>query len=256
MFTEKDCSLKRLYLVLLLIGLTLGTLQAQQPGRQTYTVRGEILSLVDGLPLANIRVYLKGTDYNAISDSAGVFRINGVPAGTYDVIAQYPDFDATILKDVAVPPPAKKSFVFNLEPAEKATPLPYFDKPAPDTLGYLEGEIKVKIDSYNTSLENGHLLLRAVVAGDLRQGFIYPQKWKILPVDDQNFRFKFFLPKGVSYRLYLIWQEQREAYVSDRIVDVRRAQDNPQAALVFDLSSRASITGIRYAFDLSKVMAF
>ncbi|MFQ5633432.1 MAG: hypothetical protein ACE5I1_32090, partial [bacterium] len=122
--------------------------------------------------------------------------------------------------------------------------------------GYLEGEIKVKIDSYNASLEKGHLLLRAVVAGDLRQGFIYPQKWKILPVDDQSFRFKFHLPKNKTYRLYLIWQEVQEAFVSDRIVDVLRAQDNPQAALVFDLSMRASISGIQYAFDLSQVMEF
>lgn len=256
MFTVKDYSLKNLYFVLLLISLALGTLHAQQTRRQTYTVRGEILSLVDGLPLPNIRVYLKGTDYNAVSDSAGVFRIKGVPAGAYDVIAKYPDFDATILKDVVVPPPARKSFVFNLEPAEATAPLPYYDKPAPDSLGYLEGLIKVEIDAYNTSLEKGYLLLRAVVAGDPRQTFIYPQKWKILPVDDQSFRFKFFIPKGKSYRLYLIWQEKREAYVSDRIVDVLRALDNPQAALVFDLSSNASISDIRYAFDLSKVMEF
>ncbi|MFQ5628681.1 MAG: carboxypeptidase-like regulatory domain-containing protein, partial [bacterium] len=126
MFNEKDKNHAALFLVLLNICTFAVFAQAQQPGRQTYTVRGEILSLVDGLPLANIRVYLKGTDYNAVSDSAGVFVIKGVPTGTYDVIAKYPDFDATILKDVIVPPPARKSFVFNLEPAEKATPLPYF----------------------------------------------------------------------------------------------------------------------------------
>lgn len=231
MFMKKDAW--RILCVAILLGSHMAYGQVQEG--KTYTVRGEILSLVDGLPLSNIAVFLKGTDYTAHSDSNGVFEIKKVPAGVYDVIAKYPDFDATILKGVAVPPSAKKSFVFNLEPADNSKPLPYLNSPPPDSLGFIEGEIKVQIDAYSAAMDNGFLLLKAAVAGDLRQGYIYPQRWKILPVNDQNFRYKFYLPKGKSYRLYLIWQETREAYLYDRILDVVRAKDNPQAALVFDL---------------------
>lgn len=248
MFAVKDYKIRFLFLTLLQLGIATQFLFAQQPTRQTYTVRGEILSLVDGLPLANIRVALKGTDYQAVSNSAGVFEVKGVPAGTYDVIAKYPDFDATILKDVIVPPTAQKSFVFNLEPAEQTKPLPYIDSPAPDSLGYLEGEIIVNIDAYNASLENGNLVLKGVVVGDSRFGYYYPQKWKILPVNDQNFRFKFYLPRGKSYRLYLVWHETQEAFLYDRIIDVIRAPENPKAALTFDLSAQSKISGIRYSF--------
>lgn len=249
MFKVKDKTPAFALFILLSMMICVQSAFAQQTNRKTYTVRGEILSLVDGLPLANIAVYLKGTDHSAYSDSNGVFEIKGVPAGTYDVIAKYPDFDATILKGVAVPPPAKKSFVFNLEPANNSRPLPYLTSPPPDSLGLIEGEIRVKIDAYSAAMENGRLLLKAAVAGDMRQGYLYPQKWKILPVDDQNFRFKFYLPKGKSYRLYLIWQEAREPFVYDRIIDVVRASDNPQAALLFDLSGR-SIRSVRYTIDL------
>jgi hypothetical protein len=248
MFTVKDYTIKFIFLAMLQLGAATQLIFAQQPSRQTYTVRGEILSLVDGLPLANIRVALKGTDFQAVSNSAGVFEIKGVPAGTYDIIAKYPDFDATILKDVIVPPPAKKSFVFNLEPADGAKPLPYVDSPAPDSLGYLEGEIGVNIDAYSAALENGNLVLKAIVVADPRHSYFYPQEWKILPVSDQIFRFKFYLPKGKSYRLYLVWQETQEAFLFHRILDVIRAPENPKAALVFDLSAQSKISGIRYAF--------
>ena len=250
----KDDRLFQALITILLAALLSTPADAQTARRQTYTVRGEILSLVDGLPLPNIRVYLKGTEYSAISDSNGVFEIKGVPAGVYDVIAKYPDFDATILKDVAVPPTAKKSFVFNLEPATAAKSLPFVDRPAPDSLGYLEGELTVRIDAYSPTLEQGYLQLRAAVAGDIRQGYLYPQQWKILPVDDQRFRFKFYVPRGKRYRLYVIWREAREAYIADRIVDVFRAPNDPKAAAIFDLRARRLRTGIRYSVDLSSLL--
>lgn len=246
----KNSALLTMTSLLLLCSQVMG----QIPTRQTYTVRGEILSLIDGLPLPNIEVYLKGTNYSAISDSNGVFQIKGVPAGTYDIVAKYPDFDATILKDVVVPPPARKSYVFNLEPVAATRSLPYVDRPAPDTLGSLQGEITIRIDAYSKDLERGYLQLRATVVGDLRQGYLYPQEWKVLPVDDQRFRFRFYLPKGKRYRLFLIWREPKDAYTVDRIVDVVRSEKDPSSAIVFDLRTQSMYTGIHYQVELSSLL--
>lgn len=245
-----------LVLLALLAGYVPQPLHAQKHAQQTYTVRGEILSLVDGLPLANITVYLKDTEFTAVSDTGGVFAIKGVPAGVYDVVAKYPDFDATILKNVEVPPRSRKDFVFNLEPTNGASSLPYLDRPAPDSLGYVQGEVSVAIDTFKTGFENGRLLLRAAVAGDITMGYLYPQEWKLLPVKEQRFRFKFYLPKGKRYRLYLIWRERREAFTVDRIIDVIREPGRPNTAAIFNLQALGSVSGIRYRVGSAVVAKF
>lgn len=227
---------------------------AQVPTQPTtYTVRGQVLSLLDGLPIADIEVYLKGTTLHATSDSNGVFVIRGVPPGAYDVVAKYPDFDATILQNVQVPPRAQQTFVFNLEPKTTQKPLPFLDVAPGDSLGVLEGSVEVKIDTFKSHYQDGFLVLRATVAGNLTTSYVYPQKWRLLAVHEQDFRFKFFLPRDKVYRLYLVWQEASSTSIAERIVEVARKSDTPQEAALFDLQTQQIHSQIRIMFDTEKL---
>lgn len=220
---------------------------AQGTSVQTYTVRGQIFSMIDGLPLANIQVNLKGTDLSGVTDATGTFSIRGVPPGTYDIVAKYPDFDAVVLKNVSVPPRTGQSFVFNLEPQNGPTPLPFVDSRVPDSLGFVQGEVNVRIQAYDSRFESGRLVLRAVPAGDANIAYVYPAGWKLLPVQEQRFRFKFYLPEGKQYRLQLVWQEEQEAYLAERVVDEVRQPAQ------FDLRQRKSISDVLIDFDSSRI---
>ncbi len=228
---------------------------SQQNGQgRTYTVRGQILSLVDNLPLANIQVQLSGTDFTGVTNEGGQFEIKGVPRGEYDVIAKYPDFDVTVLRNVQVPPQSRQEFVFELDPVEDAEPLPYTDViDLPDSLGAIEGEIIANLEQFSASLGNGQVILKATVAGNLTKGFLYPKKWKLLPDKEQTFRFKFVLPKGEKYRLYLVWQETKDTYIEDRIIDVVRAAASQNQAALFDLTVRDEYKDVSYTLDVKKI---
>lgn len=228
--------------------------EAPAHAQRTYTVKGQVFSLVDGLPLPDIRVALKGTTFAGVTDSTGTFRIRGVPPGTYDVIAKYPDFDATILRGVRVPPATQKAFVFNLEPAREVAPIPLKSVvDVPDSLGLLEGVIHVRIDTFRTSLERGHLVLKAVVKGNLLESYTYPQHWTLLPQEQQYMRFRFFVPVGQEYRLYLIWQEKKDDFLRERIVDVARDPRDAQRAATFDLRTRREIRNVDISFDANLI---
>jgi hypothetical protein len=95
---------------LLLLGLcTASTLQAQLKLPRTYTIRGQIFSVLDNLPIPNVQVVLKGTELGAKTDSTGVFEIHKVPPGIYDLVAKYPDFDAVILSGIEIPPKTQRT---------------------------------------------------------------------------------------------------------------------------------------------------
>ena len=247
--------IRPLALVMLTVGLWLGwqpeSLPAQSP--RTYTLKGQILSLLDGMPLPGISVYLKGTSLTAVTDSAGVFRIRRVPPGTYDLVAKYPDFEATILRGINIPPKARKSFVFTLQPEKEVAPVPLIDSVKVDTLGWLEGQVNVRIDTFYQVFEEGWLVLKAMVAGNITESYIYPRLWKLLPVEEQHFRFKFFLPTGKKYRLYLIWRQESGGIIRENIVEVARHPQHPGRARLFDLTNRRSLTGITVNLESAKI---
>ena len=60
--------------------LTLGT-RAQTPAPATGTIEGRVKNAVSGDYLNNARVSLKGTEFVALTDESGTFRLAGVPAG-------------------------------------------------------------------------------------------------------------------------------------------------------------------------------
>ncbi len=221
--------------------------------KQTYTVKGQVLSLTDELPLAGIKVILKGTDFGAQTDSLGVFRFSGVPRGVYDIVAKYPDFDATILKNVAIPPATKKDYIFNL--TSNNNPLPYVDTKLDGELGLLKGFVHARIDTFKSLFAEGRLLLRATRAGELTRAYIYPRYFEILPVSQQDFRFRFYLPRGQKYHLYLIWQMEKKNYVFEQILDVARDEIDPAKAKVFDLGEMAQMGNINFSLNTKNLQS-
>ncbi len=230
-------------------------LEAQNVPR-TYTVRGQILSLTDNLPIPGIEVYLKGTEYTAVTDSLGNFSISGVPPGIYDVIARYPDFDATVLRGVQVPPRARQEFVFNLQPREKPEPLPFIDMQPSDSLGILEGTVVARIDTFKSYFKEGYLQLKAVRRGDLTLSYYYPVRWDVLPVAEQEYRFRFVLPRGEVYHLYVVWKAESPAYIEERILDVARRPENPRAVRHFDLRQNEHLRDIEIQVHTGMIELF
>lgn len=238
---------------LVLYGLVVLTGVAQAQKTRTYTLRGQILSLIDGLPIPNISVYLKGTTLSAVTDSQGVFQIRRVPPGTYDLVARYPDFEATILKGIDIPPRQPRSFVFTLRPERETADLPLITPANTDSMGWLEGRVHVRIDTFRSDFESGWLELKAVVAGKLTESYVYPRRWRLLPVQEQDFRFKFFLPVGKRYHLYLVWRAERPGLIAEYLVDVARLPDNAKVVRTFDLSQSRYHPGIVITLDASRI---
>ncbi len=72
-------------------------------GRRTGTLAGQVYDSVHARPLAGARVYLSGTIYAATADSAGRFRIGGVPAARYALAFDHPAMDSLPVR----PPPVE-----------------------------------------------------------------------------------------------------------------------------------------------------
>ncbi len=217
---------------------------------QTYTLRGQIVSLLDGLPLPGIRVKLKGTRLEAVTDSSGTFLIHKVPRGVYELVAKYPDFEATILKNIEVPPRTRQSFVFTLNPETLRPPLPVSLDRLSDSLAVLEGVVSAVIDTFRSRYEKGWLMLKAVVAGKITESYLYPQRWKLLPQPENNYRFQFVLPAGKVYHLFLLWQEEGRGFLKETILHVFRQNGRARR---FDLTRKRRIGDIRETVNLTKI---
>ena len=72
--------------------LTLGT-RAQTPAPATGTIEGRVKNAVSGDYLNNARVSLKGTEFVALTDESGTFRLAGVPAGAATLRVRFAGFD-------------------------------------------------------------------------------------------------------------------------------------------------------------------
>ncbi|HKK08390.1 MAG TPA: carboxypeptidase regulatory-like domain-containing protein, partial [Gemmatimonadota bacterium] len=76
-----------------------GRLGAQQT--TGGSMAGAVHAADTGAPLPGVTVRLRGTELGALSDSAGRFRIAGIPAGTYQVVATYPGYRTVVRSVVA-----------------------------------------------------------------------------------------------------------------------------------------------------------
>lgn len=68
---------------------------------QNFSISGKVVDVDSGLPVRECQVFISGSGYQAFSDSLGDFRINGVPAGSWELIVaksgyQLTEFQTTI----------------------------------------------------------------------------------------------------------------------------------------------------------------
>ncbi|MSU67565.1 MAG: hypothetical protein CK548_06580 [Opitutia bacterium] len=74
------------------LALTHGT-RAQTPAPATGTIEGRVKNAVSGDYLNNARVSLKGTEFVALTDESGTFRLAGVPTGAATLCVRFAGFD-------------------------------------------------------------------------------------------------------------------------------------------------------------------
>ena len=68
-------------------------LAAQTPAAGTSMVRGRITE-AGARPLAEVQVYVPGTNHVTRTDASGTYRLGGLPAGTLQIRAQQIGFGA------------------------------------------------------------------------------------------------------------------------------------------------------------------
>lgn len=70
----------------------------------SQTIEGKVIDALNTDPLIGATIKIVGTSYGAISDLNGFFRIENLPAGTYEVKISYIGYNDKIIKDVIVSP--------------------------------------------------------------------------------------------------------------------------------------------------------
>lgn len=91
---------------------------------------------------AGILIYLAGTPYQSRTDQQGRYRMDGIPAGTYDLAAEKAGFQGLIIEDVMINPAVHKA-ESPLQPAPTtlAAATASADKPTSDTYGTIRGRV-------------------------------------------------------------------------------------------------------------------
>jgi hypothetical protein len=74
---------------------------AARPAAAQGVIRGVAFDSLAHAPLARAVVWLQGTTRQAVTDGAGRFHLDGVPAGRYVLVLTHPDLDALGLYTVA-----------------------------------------------------------------------------------------------------------------------------------------------------------
>jgi hypothetical protein len=94
--TKKKRRISLNMLILLMVTLISNTLPAQNSG----VITGKIIDKRTGEELIGVNVLLEGTAKGAASDLYGIFRIEGIPAGTYSVKASMIGYRSVTVSDI------------------------------------------------------------------------------------------------------------------------------------------------------------
>ena len=86
----------RIIIPLLAMSATLGAQQEPTPG-QGGTITGTVRDRATQQPIASAQVSLIGTTRGGLSNDQGIYRINGVPAGTYQVRVLRIGYQASVM---------------------------------------------------------------------------------------------------------------------------------------------------------------
>ncbi len=93
--------------------LSVGAAHAQDGSPDAIT--GYIVDAETGQPLPGVNVFLDGTLRGAATNAEGYFRIDGVPRGTYTLVASMVGYEQRRAK-IAMPEASQQSFRFRLPP--------------------------------------------------------------------------------------------------------------------------------------------
>ncbi|MDX1637262.1 MAG: carboxypeptidase-like regulatory domain-containing protein [Balneolaceae bacterium] len=55
----------------------------------TGTISGTVITQDDGTPIRDVNVAIRNTRYGTTTDPQGIFRLTGIPAGTYTLTASF-----------------------------------------------------------------------------------------------------------------------------------------------------------------------
>ena len=110
----------------LLLTLVLATAaQAQGTGTLAGTVRDAATSEV--LPYANVRV--DGTTLGAAADADGVYRLIGIPVGTYTVTASFIGYEPQAVTDVAISNGYTRDLSFEITSSGPGCVIVFYEPP-------------------------------------------------------------------------------------------------------------------------------
>lgn len=74
----------------------------QVPAQITGTLKGKIIEQITKQPVPGASIKIKDMQLGAVADTAGVFVISNIPAGSYSIIISNTGFQQKIINDIAV----------------------------------------------------------------------------------------------------------------------------------------------------------
>jgi outer membrane receptor for Fe3+-dicitrate len=103
--------MKRLFLFLIIVGLSIPLLAMQEPGSLTGRVVSE--GTRESIPSAN--VYFRGVHIGASTNAEGYYSIDHIPPGTYSIIVSAIGY-TTIYDEISIEAGERKTITFSLRP--------------------------------------------------------------------------------------------------------------------------------------------
>jgi len=99
------------YIIILLVFLVGLTSKAQTTG----ALKGRIIDIQSQQPLEGATVILEGTTFGSVTDEAGYFILENIPAQSYNVIASYLGYETTSQYNIIVKSVGNISLLFELQ---------------------------------------------------------------------------------------------------------------------------------------------
>ena len=79
-------------------------------------LKGQVFNAENQLPLAGSNIFINGTDIGTISDEKGLFIVNDVPQGYYNISASYMGYELKTVNDIWIRPNASDFLKISLIP--------------------------------------------------------------------------------------------------------------------------------------------
>lgn len=84
--------------ILLLVVLLLALPNSLQAQSRKYTLTGQVYDSITALPIKNAQIAVAGTNFNAIGDEKGAYKIEKLVPGTNNLIVWAEGYDTSVIK--------------------------------------------------------------------------------------------------------------------------------------------------------------